>query len=209
MKNIQNVLMIVLLAINVVVGAVVAAPSDDLSRTLNAMRSMKANFVQTTYDNQGRAAQVSKGTLSWIRPGKFRWEAKQPIPQTIIANGKRVWIVDPDLMQVTIRKVNKEFGETPTMLLSDNVVQLENRFVVTVKNRGKIVSYILKPKKSDSTFNTIELIFQNNQILSMHLEDQLGHMTKIDFSNVIANPTLSANLFQYKPAAGMDVIEDH
>lgn len=185
-----------------------ASPSDDLSKTLNAMHSMKANFVQTTYDNQDRAVQTSKGQLAFVRPGKFRWEAKKPVPQLIIANGKQLWIVDSDLMQVTIRTVKKEIGETPTMLLSENVVQLEKRFFVSVKNAGSLVSYQLKPKKTDSTFVLIELQFKNNQIIAMHLEDQLGHVTKISFTNLIANPALSPSLFRYVPAADMDVIRE-
>lgn len=199
----------VFLVINLLVNVCYAIPSDDLSNTLTRIHAMKANFVQTTFDNRGKAVQHAKGALAWVRPGKFRWETKQPIPQLIIANGERLWIVDPDLMQVTIRKAQKELGETPTMLLSANVVQLEQQFAVSVtKQQAGLLVYTLQPKKKDSTFLLIQLSFRNNHIVGMQLEDQLGHRTQIEFSQVLENPTLSAGLFQYVPKPGMDVINE-
>lgn len=204
-KNIFKFIFIIYAILNSSVSF--ASPSDELSSALNSMKSMKSDFMQTTYDNRGKALQYSSGNLAFIRPGKFRWEAKKPIPQLIIANGNRLWVVDPDLLQVTIRKVNREFGETPTMLLSENVVQLEKRFIVTSMKEGSFVTYMLRPRKRDSTFQLIELKFKNNQITNMKLEDQLGHHTQIQFKNVMSNPKLSQTLFQYTPSREMDVIQ--
>jgi len=111
-------------------------------------------------------------------------------------------------MQVTIRKVKKEFGDTPTMLLSDNVVQLEKRFSVAVSNKNDLVTYTLKPKTGESSFVLIQLQFKQDQIVAMQLEDQLGHTTRINFTHVVENPALSQALFQYVPKAGMDVINE-
>lgn len=206
LQLVSRVLVLVLL--NLFLSVTYASASDELSAELNAMQSMQSHFVQTTYDNQGKVAQRSQGKLAFARPGRFRWETTQPMPQLIIANGKRLWVVDPDLMQVTVRKVKQEIGETPTMLLSENVIQLEKRFLVTATHQAQQSLYTLKPKKTDSTFTVIKLQFNHQRLRAMILEDQLGHVTKIDFSNVAVNPALSPRLFQYVPPAGMDVIQE-
>src|SRR6516162_4318453 len=90
--------------------------SADLSNQLNAIKTLRANFAQTVYDNKGKAVQRSYGHIALQRPGKFRWEVIKPIPQLIIANSQRLWIYDPDLQQVMIRSLHVAAGETPALL---------------------------------------------------------------------------------------------
>ncbi len=67
--------------------------------------------------------QRSYGKMALERPGKFRWEVTKPIPQLIIANEAKLWIYDPDLEQVTIRRLKVTSGETPALLLSHEIEQ--------------------------------------------------------------------------------------
>ena len=62
--------------------------SSDLASLLNNIHSMRATFIQTTYDNYNKPIQKSYGRMALQRPGKFRWEVTKPIPQIIIANAK-------------------------------------------------------------------------------------------------------------------------
>jgi outer membrane lipoprotein carrier protein len=187
-----------------------ADASSDLSTMLNAVRTMQANFTQTVYDNRGKAIQKSYGRMAMQRPGKFRWQLIKPLPQLIIANQSRLWIVDPDLEQVTIRVLHQATGETPALLLSHENSMLDNDF--NVKEMQKKTPgwrwFDLTPKKADSVFASVQMGFVANQIREMRLQDHLGHTTTVQFDNIKSNATLSPSLFTYKPPANMDVIDE-
>lgn len=38
------------------------------------------------------------------RPGKFVWRIEKPYKQQLVGDGEKVWMYDPDLRQVTVRK---------------------------------------------------------------------------------------------------------
>lgn len=186
-----------------------AAPADDLSTQLNAIHTMRANFTQTIYDNKGRAGQQSRGKMSLERPGKFRWEVIAPIPQTIIANGAKLWVYDPDLEQVTIRSLKQSAGDTPALLLSnvDNTL-MQAYNIKPAEQKSDSRFFTLIPKSADSVFASIKLVFLKNQMQEMRLEDHLGHITSIKFQQIETNINLPASLFVFKRTAKVDVIDD-
>lgn len=186
-----------------------ANANTDLTTLLNGVKSMKANFTQTVYDNREKAVQKSYGMMTMQRPGKFRWDVTKPIPQLIIANQTKLWIYDADLMQVTIRTLKKAAGETPALLLSDVNDTLQNDFTVTaLPPKGNTTWFNLIPKKPDNMFASVKLGFVNKQIIEMDLKDQIGHTTKIEYKNIQTNIPLAATLFTFKAAAGVDVIDE-
>jgi len=184
--------------------------SVDLANLLNAVHTMKANFVQTIYDNHGKAIQQSTGNMSLERPGKFRWQVKKPIPQLIIANNSRLWVYDPDLQQVTIRVLSQSTGETPALLLSHVNVTLDKDYIVKplTKNTPNSRWFELLPRGADNVFASVQLGFVNNQIREMYLKDHLGHTTRIQFEDAKSNMSISPSTFIFKAPANVDVIDE-
>jgi outer membrane lipoprotein carrier protein len=176
---------------------------------LHHMRSMRADFVQTTYDTQGKAVQTSYGRVALVRPNRLRWEVTRPIAQLIIANQKRLWIYDPDLEQVTIRSLARVVGEAPALLLSHIDSGIENDFVITtVASRipGER-QFNLVPKNADSMFTAIQIKFRQNQISEMYLQNHLGH-TSVIFQHMRANVNIPATLFIFNKLPHVDVIDE-
>ncbi len=189
--------------------AFAADASSGLSDLLNGIKTMRAGFTQTIYDNRGTAIQKSTGKMAIERPGKFRWEVSNPMPQTIIANDERLWIYDPDLQQVTIRSLKNEAGEAPALLLSRQNTQLENDYNVQSLTQEKSLQwYLLKPKKHDNMFASVKMGFANSQLKEMVLEDQIGHSTRVQFQKIEMNQSLPASLFVFKAPKGTDVIDE-
>ena len=184
--------------------------TQTLSGLLKNMHSMQANFTQTIVNKNGKAMQKSSGLMSLQRPSRFRWDVTGPIKQLIVTNGKRLWIYDPDLEQVTIRALVKAAGETPAMLLSDENLSLTSEFAVSAANNNasSLQWFLLIPKDKSSMIASLKLGFANGEIKEMQLRDHLGHNTIIQFSNVRLNTSLSASLFSFKPPAHVDVIDE-
>ncbi len=187
-----------------------AIAGTTIEARLNAVHSMKADFVQTIQDNRGKKIQQSFGSMALVRPGKFRWDTKKPIPQLIIANDSRLYIVDKDLEQVTIRALHQATGESPALLLSHENASIEHDYVVKeITKKGSNLSwYSLKPKAEDSPFALVEMGFAGNVLQQMSLQDHLGHSTQIEFKHVQSNIALSNSLFVFKKTANMDVIDE-
>lgn len=210
MTRIARCISVFLLLIVIATGINAMPATSELAGYLNAMHSMQADFVQTTYDNHQKAIQQSYGKMSLRRPGQFRWQITKPIPQLMIANRERLWIYDEDLEQVTIRSLKKMVGETPGLLLSHVDNNLENDFTISllksVGNQQRL--FLLKPKKADTMFAAVKMGFVNGQIKEMELSDHLGHTTKILFKKVRINPSLPAALFVFKPNSRTDIIDE-
>lgn len=187
-----------------------SSANDVLSARLAKIDSMQADFTQTITDRKDKPVQKSVGHMSLQRPSKFRWSVTKPTAQVVVANGKRLWIYDPDLEQVTIRSLSKEIGETPALLLSNTQTTLASDFNVKMQQdkNGGLQWFFLIPKNQNSMLALIKLGFANNQIREMHLEDHLGHITNVEFYNILMNAKLSASLFDFKPPKHVDVIDE-
>src|SRR5262245_44204828 len=104
-----------------------AASLDRFQSYLKSTQSATASFEQKVFDKNGKLVQESRGSFALQRPGKFRWSYAKPHPQGIVGDGERVWIHDPDLNQVTVRKLARAIGSTPAALLS-GAAEIEKAF---------------------------------------------------------------------------------
>lgn len=186
-----------------------ASDASDLTKLLDGIKSMQANFKQIILDNYGKVVQQSKGVMALERPGKFRWQVKNPIPQLIIANKSKLWVYDPDLEQVTIRTLNTQAGEAPALLLSHDNAAIEKSYTISslTDDRG-LRWFVLKPKNTDNSFSEIKLGFSDKQIKEMILDDQIGHSTKIIFAQIKINQKLPKTLFVLNAPKGTDIIDE-
>lgn len=177
-----------------------------LQNRLNKMGTMEATFKQVVQTNK-RVISRSSGTMAMKRPGKFRWKTIQPMEQLVIADGKKLWVYDVELEQVTVKKQSKGIGGTAALFLSGVDNNVERDFKVQVKKSGLQASYFLKPISDKANFQRIEMIFNQNTLEALILYDQLGQKTTVMLSKVIRNPKLPKQFFSFKPPRGVDVVQ--
>lgn len=179
---------------------------DKLHRFLDTTKTLRADFAQIVVAKNGRKPQQSTGVMMFARPGKFRWQIEKPYSQLLVGDGEKVWIYDPELRQVTVRKVGAALGGTPAALLAgDNT--LEKNF--TLREGGESEGYEwveAVPKTPDSGFEKVRLGFAGNELKAMELFDNFGQTTSLLFARLERNPQLAPALFRFTPPAGADVI---
>jgi len=186
-----------------------AAANDELQRYFHALKSFQADFKQQVKNSQLGSVNEASGKLYILRPGKFRWNYQQPYEQQIVSDGKKVWIYDADLEQVTVKQVNASLSQTPAMLLSDDH-PIEDSFDVTqFMGEDKLVWFELIPKGKDTSFTSIRMGFASEKLAQMVLEDNLGQITELRFSNSQRNLSLKTTLFDFTPPKGVDVFESN
>ena len=182
--------------------------ADRLSQYLEKAQTMTARFSQLTLDGSGTRLQETAGNLSLKRPGLFRWHTDSPMEQLLVSDGQKVWLYDPDLEQVTIQKLDQRLTQTPALLLSGDVSKIEDSFTITYKQSGNVTDFVLKPKTSDTLFDSLRLSFRGNVINDMQLIDSVGQRTNILFFNVKMNEPVNASEFVFAIPKGADVIQE-
>jgi outer membrane lipoprotein carrier protein len=185
-----------------------ASAQARLEAFVASTKGLKANFTQTVYDRAGRKTQEASGDLYFSRPGKFRWVYQKPYAQLIVGDGKRVWIHDEDLDQITVRQLDQALGDSPAALLAgdNNIDKLFN-----LKDGGAkdgVAWLEATPKSKEGSFEMVRMGFKGNDLQAMELKDNFGQTTLLRFTNLQRNPALGASLFRFIPPKGVDVIGD-
>jgi outer membrane lipoprotein carrier protein len=188
------------------------AADDAVARVasyLAGVRTLSASFVQVVRDREGRITERATGLFSLARPDRFRWDYREPYQQLIVADGKRLWLYDADLQQVTVRSLEEGLGSTPALLLS-GAGRVEDSFgSLQVERDGDWTWCRLKPLATTSDFETVSLaLAPGGELAAMELADKLGQTTRIDFSELTRNGTLDDRQFRFEPPPGADVIGD-
>jgi len=183
-----------------------AGAVDQLHDFLKNTKTLRADFSQAVISKSGRKPQQSSGVVAISRPGKLRWEIQKPYPQLVVGDGEKVWIHDPELQQVTVRKAGQAIGGSPAALLSGSN-ELEKNFTLKEAGESEGMAWVeATPKANDSGFERVRLGFAGNDLKAMELLDSFGQTTLIRFSRVERNPALPASTFKFTPPAGADVI---
>lgn len=200
--------------INALVGALLftvgsAAYADSIAK-LNAFvkstRSARADFTQTVLDRRANPAQQASGTMAFSRPGKFRWTYDKPYAQTIVGDGKKLWIYDRELNQVTSKPLDAALGSSPAALLAGSNA-IERSFVLKDIGMDDDLDWLeATPKTKDTSFERIRMGFSSATLAVMELKDSFGQTTVIRFANLQRNPKIAANTFKFTPPKGADVI---
>jgi outer membrane lipoprotein carrier protein len=172
------------------------------------LHAVTANFSQSVIDANGHRGDESRGNLALEAPRQFRWETIAPYQQTIVADGARVWIYEPDLQQVSVRNQSSEEAHSPLTVLTD-LAQLDRDFTASEAGGHDGLLWLkLTSKAKEPEFDYAQLGFDANTLQRMEFKDQLGNTTRIRFDGWKRNPALPAATFKFVPPKGVDVVGD-
>lgn len=181
--------------------------TDAFQKKLQAIRTMQATFNQVMHTST-RDTAASSGTMALSRPGRFRWQTTQPMSQLILADGARLWVYDPDLEQVTVKKQAQGVDAGAGLFLSDDATSLSKSFEITLKKTGNQTDFDLRAKSNHADFKRVTFRFEGEILHGMELLDPLGQRTVVRFQRIQVNKALPVTLFQFTPPDGVDVVDE-
>ena len=184
-----------------------------LESFMQGTQAARAEFTQvvTTPGKDGQPARqkTSSGSFAFQRPGRFRFEYKKPFEQTIVADGQTLWFYDVDLNQVTRRAQSQVLGSTPAALLASapDLKALRAEFTLApAPEQGGLQWVQATPKARDGQLQSVRIGLRADQLEVLEILDSFGQRSVIRFANLQANPSLPVSTFQFKPPAGVDVL---
>jgi outer membrane lipoprotein carrier protein len=177
---------------------------DQFRAFLKATPQAHGSFTQTVIAKSGRKAQQSSGTFAFHRPGKFRWNYDKPYKQLIVSDGKKLWSHDPDLNQVTVRKLGEAIGASPAALLAGD--SLEENFTLIDAGTADGLQFIeAVPASKEGTFQSVRIGMKDNLPRVMEVHDNFGQTTIVTLGQIEAG-ALPADTFRFTPPKGADVV---
>ena len=187
----------------------VAGAREDLASFTKGLKGLDGHFSQQVFAADGKLKETSSGRVALSAPRLFRWEYAKPYEQLIVADGKTVWVYDPDLQQVTRRPQGTEEASSPLAALIDPE-RLDRDYLVQDAGREDGLDWlVLKPKADDqASFQSARLGFGSEGLVRMQVIDAVGQKTRIVFDGWRRNPSFAANTFRFTPAKGVDVVGD-
>lgn len=188
----------------------VIAVADGISMLkdyLQGLNSLSADFRQITLTaNDGQMIE-SEGTFYLLRPNRFRWDYETPTEQEIVADGKRIYVHDKELDQVTHSSQKKVLDGTPAQLLASEQ-PVEDYFQLRNIDEGDDRTWVeLIPKTEDTEIVKLRIAFLRGEIDTLLMEDRFGQLTRFIFSNLQRNPQLDYAMFRFERPAGSDFLQ--
>ena len=165
-----------------------------VSSHLKAVSTMTANFAQTD-----RRGQTLTGSLTMKRPGKVRFQYQRGVNMLIVADGKRLNMIDYDVKKVQSWPI----GNSPmSVLLNPN--QDLSRFAKVVPNTDPRVLMVQARDPRRPEFGTITMAFAKItsapaglSLQGWSVVDAQNNRTTVKLSNQRYNVGVSDTAFRY------------
>ncbi len=195
-------------------------PSPEAQRIVRAVQQRYDQTSDFTADvtQQMNVASLGKaltarGTIAFMRPGKLRWQLNDGSGQVIVADGKTLWLYQPEEQQVLKAPFQSAFRASTPISFLLGVGRIADDFDVSLDKEAAAAEPLLWlkliPRQSDGTVGWLRLGVEPKtfDIAAAEIHDQLGNVTHLQFHHLERNVKLDDGLFHFKVPDGVDVVE--
>ena len=178
-----------------------------LQRHYRQTSSFEAKFKEQILSRGGVNRDLA-GTINYRRPGRLRWDFAPPQQETIVADGATLFVYQPDLSQVIETPLERAFRTSAPAALLLGAGDIERDFTASAASTSPeehLIRLSLKAK-ADGTDITLGLDSATYNVVTLTLTDQLGNVTKLEFSEIQTNIPLEDSLFSFRVPDGVDVV---
>jgi outer membrane lipoprotein carrier protein len=192
-----------------------ATQDGDLARSL--VRRVEERHARTT-DLQGRFTQsyrsgllgrevVERGVVSIKRPGRMRWEYKDPESKLFVSDGRTFYFYVPSDRQVIVAEQDSERSLAARLLSGKGGLLDEFEASLDEPLEEGVLRVRLVPRKEQAEVQRAFLdVEPSGRLRSILLEDLQGNRTRFRFEGLRENIGLPDKLFRFEIPAGVEVI---
>ncbi len=151
------------------------------------VKTFEADFSQSITDDKNTTLNY-KGKLKAKRPQEAVWNYLSPIKKDVYIDMFRVTVVEPEIEQVIIRRIESNFD-----------------FFKIIQNAKKVSENKYEGIYQKTNFS---ILMKNNHIKSISYKDSFENDVNIEFKNQKQNIKIDAENFIAKYPLEFDVIRD-
>lgn len=183
-----------------------ADAAEQLRTFVRDVKAGRAEFTQVVSSPDGKRHKTSSGSFEFQRPNRFRFVYLKPYAQTIVSDGVKVWFHDPDLNQVTVRKLGDALGATPASLLAAS--SLDKDFELKpLPDQDGLAWALATPRQREGSIQSLKVGFRGGVLAAFEIADSFGQRTMLRLNGFSAEAALPADTFRFVVPAGADVSE--
>ncbi|MGH7467232.1 MAG: LolA family protein [Longimicrobiales bacterium] len=177
-----------------------------------AIRSMRAEFVQSNENPLLGKRTTSRGTFAQRQPDRFLMRFSQPAGDVIVGDGEYFWIYYPsvDAKQVLRTRAAAAGGmDLQAQFVGDPTrrFQFTDHGVTNVAGRSTRVITLVPREAAGYRSLKVWLDQRDHLVRRFELTNENGVVQLFDLSNLEINPTLPNDLFRFTPPANALIIE--
>ena len=190
---------------------------DDVVRDVEAaygrMTDLRAEFTQTAFNKSLNQTIPAQGVVYLKKGGKLRWEYKEPTPQEIVSDGKKLWLYTPALGQVNVGEATEALaGPAGSFLAGLGRLRAEFavRFLNPAEPRDGEGNWVLDltPKRPLPTLARLVLSMDAKtwELRRAVVYDQFENTVTMRFTKVAINSGLPDRLFTFEAPKGVATV---
>lgn len=185
-----------------------------VQRYYERTKRFAADFTQIYTRVALSRSTTQKGTIALEKPGKMRWDYTVPTPKLFLADGKTLYLYEPEEEQVYVdRNFSPErLGESLQFLWGTGRLSDSFRLRVPAQRPDgvdpKLALLELTPKK-DATYARLVLGVDGatGAVQESVLFEVSGNRNHFRFERIRINPKFKADLFAFTPPPGVEVVD--
>jgi outer membrane lipoprotein carrier protein len=166
-----------------------------------------ARFTQSYRSGMLGREIVERGVVSIKRPGRMRWEYKDPEAKLFVSDGKTFYFYVPADRQVVVSEQDAERSLAGRLLSGRGGLLEEFDASLDEPLEEGVLRVKLVPRRAqpdvEQAFVDVE---PTGRIRSILLQDVQGNRTRFRFESVRENTGLPDKLFRFDVPAGVEVI---
>lgn len=182
---------------------------EAVSKKINSLKSLKANFALHLNGNGGKVKDTKKGTF-YMKGSKYKVDIAG---QEIICDNKTVWTYNKETKEVQVSNYNPNEQTISPAKLFTNFYDKEYsyKYAGTRKVSGKSCDIIeMMPTNKSKQFTKVELAVDNTKtIVGGNVWEKNGNNYQYDVSGFTPNAPVTDDMFTFEPKKhpGVEVVD--
>jgi len=184
------------------------------SAAYEAVRSLRAEFVQTAENLLIRSRTVSRGTLYQRRPDRLLMRFSDPEGDVVVSDGRHIWVYYPSVDAGQVIRIPVDVGtagvvDLQAQFLGDPVA----RFDATLEGEdavdGRVAHVLTLVPREPSGFRRLKVWVDARDALVRRFEltEENGVVRRFELKGLELNPGLEDGLFRFEPPPGARVVD--
>jgi outer membrane lipoprotein carrier protein len=170
-------------------------------------QDLVARFVQSYRSGLLGRELVERGVVSIKRPGRMRWEYKEPEEKLFLSDGERFYFYVPEDRQVIIQAQDDERSLAARLLFGGAALLEEFEVSLEEPFEEGVLRVRLVPRRENAEVERAYIDAEPSGLIrSILLEDIQGNRTLFRFEEIRENTGLSDRLFEFEIPSGVEVI---
>ena len=186
---------------------------ESLQKKYDSVESMSANFEQSYKSMRFEEDKKASGTLEIQKPGKMRWDYREPKGKLLVSDGETLSLYDPQDKQVVVNRQPKGQSLPAAIAFLAGKGKLKESFAmewIAKPNEARKAVIRATPKSKEPNVREIHFTVSlegSPTIVATSIVDELGGESQVSFRNIKINPKLSAKRFEFKAPKGVTIVE--